>query len=102
MSSAKNASVARVNSLRVAAVMPCPVICMKPTVLAASSTCRTTSDRAAASAYGMRKLEMSITGTARTPSRRAAEDTGSFSLLTLSVTGSGVAGHDSSQYEQLA
>ncbi len=51
-SRAKNASVALVNSLSVVAGMPWPVICMKPTVRAASSTRRTTSDRAAAVRVG--------------------------------------------------
>ena len=82
--------------------MPCPVTCMKPTVRAASSTWRTTPARAAASAYRIRKLEMSITGTVRIPSRRAAEDTGLLSLLTTAdgrrVKG---AGHDRSHYGQL-
>ncbi len=49
-SSAKNASAARVKSLSVVSGMPCPVICMKPTVRAAASTCLTVSARAASSA----------------------------------------------------
>src|SRR5882757_1201608 len=71
MGNANRLSIASVSPSRTPSGTACPVICMKPTSVAAASTAWATAARSAG--VPARNTEMSMTGTSRTPSTERAE-----------------------------